>query len=116
MISGPIVNTRGGQEYDFSAASGEIPIFVKFNTILPLAEPVQFVSDRTEFKIRIAVYGDNPAAFSLYEDDGESFDFEKGKFNTIVLSWDGNKGNVTRRGQFDLNRYNIEAWDKINVQ
>jgi len=108
-------NTRytGGEVHQVQAAPGRVPLFVRDNTILPVATPVEFVADDTVFEITARVYGEAPAPFSLYEDDGVSFDFEKGQFNKVVLSWQDGRGTVERTGDFAGRRYRVVGWEKV---
>ena len=105
----------GGQVYQVKAAPGQVPLFVKANTILPVAAPVPFVADDTVFEITARVYGDAPAPFTLFEDDGVSFDFEKGHFNKVVLSWQDGRGRVERTGEFAGRRYRVVGWEKVTL-
>jgi alpha-D-xyloside xylohydrolase len=51
---------------------------------------------------------------SLIEDDGETYDFEKGNCNRVTLSWSKTGGgNVVREGPFPGRRYEIVRWDVI---
>lgn len=108
-------NTRypGGTEQQVQASPGRVPLFVRDNCILPVAKPVEHVADDTVFEITARVYGDEPASFTLFEDDGVSFDYEKGEFNRVTLSWQNGKENVERAGSFPHHRCQIVAWDKI---
>ena len=103
----------GGTEQQIQASPGRVPLFVKDNSIVPVAKPVEHVADDTVFAITARVYGDKPVSFALFEDDGVSFDYEKGEFNKVILSWQNGKGNVERAGSFPRHRYQIVAWDKI---
>jgi len=85
---------------------------VRDNCLLPLAEPVEYVAADTVFDITVRVYGDTPEPFVLIEDDGESFDYEQGLFNTVELSWADEKGEMIRQGGYDGERYRVVAWDR----
>jgi len=106
----------GGERHTFKGKPGDVPVFAKEKTLLPVAEPVQHVDRDTVFDITVRVYGDAPAPFTLYEDDGETFDFEKGAFNQVVLRWDGGKGSSQRSGNYTRQRYRIRRWQKIAVR
>ena len=84
-----------------------IPLFVRANSLIPLAAPVPFVDESTIFQISIRAYGENPEPFCLYEDDGVSFDFEKGDQNRVFVGVSGGKVTVDRTGNFKGIRYNI---------
>ena len=50
-----------------------IPVFVKDNSVLPLAQPVMYMEEDTQFKLEIKVYG-NGGTFTLIEDNGITYD------------------------------------------
>ncbi|MDD4637886.1 MAG: glycoside hydrolase family 31 protein, partial [Bacteroidales bacterium] len=103
----------GGKEYTIETKSAEMPLYVKSGTILPLAEPVQSVSAATVFNITCKVYGENAADFTLFEDDGTSFDYEKGVSNEVKLSTNGKKAKMQRSGGFKQMRYVVKGWEYI---
>ena len=51
---------------------------------------------------------------SLFEDDGNTFNYEAGAFNTVQLSWDGRKGKVVRSGKFKHYNYLVKSWKLIH--
>jgi len=103
----------GGRKIEIEKPQEEIPVFVKGNTLLPLAEPVECVTPETCFLLTVQVYGKAPRKTSLYEDDGVSFDFAKGRQNRIVLSWDGQTGVASKTGDYHgPRRYKIVNWMK----
>lgn len=103
---------EGGSMVRITGKPGEMPLFVKENTLLPLAEPVQQVNRDTVFRITVKAFGKSPTPFTLIEDDGETYDFEKGAFNRVVLKWqpDGG-GTVERVGPVAGQRYEVVAWE-----
>lgn len=101
---------EGGKTYKIQTSLSQIPIYIKQGTILPLAAPEQFVSASTVFMITCKVYGKGQASTSLFEDDGTTYNYEKGNFNTVELAWDGKKGSVKRWGKFDKIRYKVKNW------
>ncbi len=87
----------GGRNIDIEKPVEQIPVFVKSGTLLPLAEPVEYVAPTTEFALTVRVYGAKPKPFVLYEDDGVTFDFEKGVQNRVTLKL----GRLVRRREQD---------------
>jgi alpha-D-xyloside xylohydrolase len=59
------------------------------------------------------VYGANAVNTTLFEDDGTTFNYQKGAFNTVNLSYSNNKGSVKREGNFKQLRYQVNAWKVI---
>ena len=98
---------EGGKTYTINMPLNKIPMFVKANTILPLAEPVENVIPSTVFHITSRVYGNPGAPARLFEDDGYRFGFEKGNYNWLEISISGNKTIVKRTGNFRQKLYEI---------
>lgn len=98
---------EGGKSYVVNMSLNEIPMFVKENTILPLADPVEFVSPSTVFNIHCKVYGNDPHPIHLFEDNSFNFDFEKGDYNWITVSSTGKKITFHRKGNYPQKLYMI---------
>jgi alpha-D-xyloside xylohydrolase len=105
---------EGGKVYTIKPSLTQLPIFIKEGTILPLAKPVEHVAQDTRFEITCFVYGDHKTAGSLFEDDGVTFNYERGNYNAINLLWNKNKGAIKRSGPFKSTRYVIKKWVVIN--
>ncbi|MDP4227294.1 MAG: glycoside hydrolase family 31 protein, partial [Bacteroidota bacterium] len=105
---------EGGKKYTIQMTLDQIPMFIKEGTILPLAKPVEFITPETVFEVNCKVYGKPANDMRLFEDDGFTFNFEKGNYNWLDLSWNGKKGLVKRSGNFRKKLFNISAWEKID--
>lgn len=104
---------KGGETVTVKAVNNaqnieNIPLFVRANSLVPLAEPVPFVAGDTVFKINVRAFGENPGPFCLFEDDGVTYDFERGVQNRIVLSIKNGKLSVMRDGKFNGKRYEVD--------
>jgi alpha-D-xyloside xylohydrolase len=103
---------EGGKSYTINMSLDEIPMFVKANTILPLAAPVEFVTPSTVFNIHCRIYGEPVSSIQLFEDNSFNFDFEKGNYNWVKISNSNDKMIVERKGNFAGKMYEInEAAD-----
>jgi len=103
---------EGGKSYTINMSLDEIPMFVKANTILPLAAPVEFVTPSTVFNIHCRIYGEPVSSIQLFEDNSFNFDFEKGNYNWVKISNSNDKIIVERKGNFAGKMYEInEAAD-----
>jgi alpha-D-xyloside xylohydrolase len=101
----------GGATIQATNEIGQIPLFVKAGTLLPLAEPLEFIKPNTCFDITVSLVGDRPADFTLYEDDGLTAAFAKGQQNQIVLHADGDQHSAQRTGNYHGPvRFKITAW------
>jgi alpha-D-xyloside xylohydrolase len=98
---------EGGKSYEIKMSLDEIPMFVKASTILPLAQPVNFVTPSTVFEINCKIYGNPKKPIELFEDNSFNFDFEKGKLNWVKISFSGNKINTSRSGNYSGKLYDI---------
>jgi alpha-D-xyloside xylohydrolase len=104
---------EGGKSYLMKTELDQLPIFIKEGTILPVAKPVEYVAPDTKFEITCLVYGNNSAGSTLFEDDGTTFNYEKGNYNTISLDWKNKKGTIKRVGHYKNIMYIIKGWKVI---
>jgi len=104
----------GGKKIDIGKPPEIGPVFVKGDTLLPLAAATERFEDGTCYEITVQVYGDHPVAAALFEDDGVSNDFQQGKQNRIDLTWADGKGAHVQTGAYaGPTRYRIAAWTKV---
>jgi alpha-D-xyloside xylohydrolase len=105
----------GSQTIEIGKPLDQIPVFVKGDSILPLAEPVEFVEDGTVFDLTMRVYSDSPNPFTLYEDDGVTLDYRNGSQNCVVLSWRNESGVIHKSGDYTgPQRYKFRAWTRVS--
>jgi len=89
----------GGQWKKVAAPIDQIPLFVKAGSIVPIGTDVQSTATRQGIA-QLLVYPGRDAAFTLYEDDGQTYDYEKGKNTAITeLRWDQAKGRLSVSGE-----------------
>jgi hypothetical protein len=85
-----------------------------FINMLPLAEPVEFIQPDTCFAITVNIVGDEPADFTLYEDDGFTSAYVKGDRNQIRLHADGDRHSTLRSGNYHgPDRFKITGWKHL---
>lgn len=85
--NGEIIHVENGFE--------DLPLFVKEGGIIPMIPAIRQTSEwKSGTPLEIRVYGKKKGEFELYDDDGESFDYEKGIFSSKLLKFDGQKGSV----------------------
>jgi alpha-D-xyloside xylohydrolase len=86
-----------------AAPYDEIPIFVRGGSIIPYAPPMQYIGEKPCDPTTLYVYSGTSGSFTLYEDQGTTFDYEKGAFSEISMRWDDTAGTLTlgrRTGAF----------------
>lgn len=87
---------EGGQHITVSAPYDRIPVFVRGGSILPFGPEVQWSGEDTKGQsIQLYVYAGADADFELYQDDGVSYNFERGDYCTIQLHYDEATGKVS---------------------
>ncbi len=71
-----------GEVITITPGLDKIPVFVKNGGIIPM-QPAMLHAPKAGQKVDIEVryYGEKPATYKLYDDDGETFNFEKGQFS-----------------------------------
>jgi hypothetical protein len=98
----------GGAWYDIKIPIDQIALYVKDNTILPLAQPVMYATKDGDIELSLLIYGENPKPCILYEDDGESLDYEKGIQNQVIISYINGEITTKREGNYKINRIKIK--------
>jgi alpha-D-xyloside xylohydrolase len=88
---------KGGQTVTVAAPIDIIPLFVRAGSIIPMGIDIQNTATAQSLK-EIRVYPGNAAEFTLYDDDGVSYDYEKGKGRTTHLRWDDRTRELTADG------------------
>ena len=77
----------GGQIITAAAGIMAIPLFVRAGSIVPIAEPMQYVDEQPDDVLEVHIYPGCDGSFLLYEDAGDGYDYEQGAFSTIEYKW-----------------------------
>jgi alpha-D-xyloside xylohydrolase len=78
---------EGGKHITAKAALNSLPIFVKEGTILPYGPKLQYATEVTNKPITLKIYPGKDAEYTLYFDDDKSYDYEKGIYSEINISY-----------------------------
>jgi len=79
---------QGGQIIAADATIAHCPVYIKAGTILPLCnKDVQYANIADWTDLDIVVYPGADATFTLYEDEGDNYNYEKGQYATIDFKW-----------------------------
>ena len=81
----------GGQTIMADAPIDIIPIFVKAGSIIPMTHAMQYVDEIPDTPIRMHVYPGRDCQFELYDDAGDGYGYEKGKYTVTKLIWSEEK-------------------------
>jgi alpha-D-xyloside xylohydrolase len=88
---------QGGKTITVDAPIDIIPLFVRAGSILPLGEPVESTNQSQKIAT-LRIYPGADADFTLYNDDGTTYNYEKGEFELTRLHWSDTTGKLSRTG------------------
>ncbi len=94
---------EGGQTINASAPYSRMPIFVKAGSILPFGPEIQYTGQKPNNPITLFVYTGADGHFTLYEDDGTTYNYEKGQYTDIPITYNEQDHSLTigkREGSF----------------
>ena len=84
-------------------ALDRVPMFVRAGSILPLAPEMQYVGEKTWENLELRIFPGADGQFTLYEDEGDSYNYERGVYSTVSFSWNNKTRTLTigeRQGNY----------------
>ena len=113
----------GGQTIVADAPYDKIPVFIPEGAILPIGPEMLWSDEKKPELIDLYVYAGKDGSYTLYEDEGTNYNYEKGKYAVIDFKYDDARKQVTigaRKGSFDgmlqKRRFNIILVDQKKQQ
>ena len=79
---------EGGRELVREVDLATLPLYVRAGAIFPLGPVKQYTSEKIDAALSVTIYPGADGSFSLYEDDGESFDYRRGEWMGVEMKWD----------------------------
>jgi alpha-D-xyloside xylohydrolase len=95
--------TDGGKAIDAAVTIERIPLYVRAGSIVPIGPDVEYAAEKPADPIELRVYPGADGSFTLYEDENDTYNYEKGAYATIPLRWDESGKTLTigdRQGSF----------------
>jgi alpha-glucosidase len=87
---------RGGQEHVAELDIRKLPVYVKESSIVPVQSLVQSTAEKPDGTLALHVYkGDVDSSTVYYEDDGESFAYQKGQFYQRTMVYNAAQRSIT---------------------
>lgn len=77
----------GGQAVVADAQLERVPVFARAGSIVPMTEPMQFVDEERGAAYEFHVFTGTDVAFSLYEDAGDGYAYERGEYALVLIEW-----------------------------
>jgi len=84
----------GGRTIEADAPLSIIPLFVRAGSIVPMGPFIQHTGEKSD-PIELRVYPGADGRFTLYEDEGDNYNYEQGAYSTIDFSWDDSARTLT---------------------
>ena len=85
----------GSRHLNVEAPLEQIPLFVRAGAILPLGPTMEYATQKPEDPIELRVYTGANGSFVLYEDENDNYDYEKGQYATIPITWNDSSQTLT---------------------
>lgn len=122
----------GGQTIIADAPLDTMPLYVRSGSIVPMGPDITYVDEKLNAPIELRVYPGQNGRFTLYDDEGDNYNYEQGHFATIRVSWDDTSRRLTiheRQGSYSgmlVSRefrifigdvpYNLSAKETVSIQ
>jgi alpha-D-xyloside xylohydrolase len=93
----------GAQVISVKADLATVPLYVRAGSILPLGPVKPYADAPSEEPMEIRVYPGDDGVFEFYDDEGDGFGYEQGRYTTVQFAWDDKRRLFeigARRGRF----------------
>lgn len=89
----------GGQTINRETPINLMPLYVKAGSIIPFGPDVQFATEKKWSELEIYIYPGQDTEFTLYEDENDNYNYEKGFYSTIKMIWNESEQSFTIEDQ-----------------
>ena len=94
----------GGLTLSAAAPLNTIPLYIKAGSIVPMGPLMEYATERPADNIELRIYAGADGQFKLYEDENDTYRYEKGNFATIIFHWKDQQKQLTiseTKGKFN---------------
>lgn len=95
---------EGGQTISAPAPLDWMPLYVKAGSIVPMGKVIQNTTSEKQTELELRIYPGKDVDYVLYDDDGVSYQYEKGAYSEIAIHWNDSKQELTigdRKGSYE---------------
>jgi len=78
----------GGKTVEKACPLNILPLYIRAGSILPMGPVMQYATEKPDAPYEIRMYPGADAKFTLYEDDNETYNYEKGQYAVYDIVWD----------------------------
>lgn len=93
----------GSREIEVDAPLNRIPVYVRAGSIVPMGPEIEYADEKPAGPIELRVYTGADGSFSLYDDEGNNYDYQKGVHSVIPIRWNETAKTLTigdREGEY----------------
>jgi alpha-D-xyloside xylohydrolase len=93
----------GNRTIEADAPLARLPLYIRAGSIVPLGPDEEWSTEKPADPIELRIYQGADGDFTLYEDENDTYNYEKGAYATIPLHWDEAHQTLVigeRKGQF----------------
>jgi len=106
---------EGNKSYVITTAIDQLPLYVRSGALLPLAVPALHFNKGDKVELNCRVYGTPTATATMFEDDGYTYGYLQGKFNTVELTARKGKVKLSRKGKNVPSVYILAGYEFIDA-
>ncbi|HVW13557.1 MAG TPA: TIM-barrel domain-containing protein [Mucilaginibacter sp.] len=88
----------GGETYDIHTPIETMPLYVRAGSIIPMGPEVEYATEKTNKLTEVRVYPGANGSFTVYEDENDNYNYEKGKYATYTFTWNDKQHTLTISG------------------
>ena len=85
----------GDRTVNANASIDKLPLLVKAGSIIPMGPFIQYSAEKPADPVELRIYPGADVTFTLYEDENDNYNYEKGIYATIDFQWDDLKQQLT---------------------
>ncbi|MEN6307481.1 MAG: DUF5110 domain-containing protein, partial [Anaerohalosphaeraceae bacterium] len=93
----------GGKTVEKACLLNILPLYIRSGSIIPMGPVMQYATEKPDAPYEIRIYPGADAKFTIYEDDNETYNYEKGQYAVYDIVWDDAARTLTvgpRKGSF----------------
>jgi alpha-glucosidase/alpha-D-xyloside xylohydrolase len=87
----------GGREIGKAVDLATMPLYVRAGAILPLGPVKQYSDEKVGGPLTLVIYPGADGVFTLYEDDGATFNYQRGEWTKVQIAWNDERRALSLR-------------------
>jgi alpha-glucosidase/alpha-D-xyloside xylohydrolase len=88
---------EGGREVSKAVDLATMPLYARAGSIIPLGPVKQYTAEEVDGPLTLVIYPGADATFTLYEDDGHTFNYRRGEWMGVRMAWNNRARRLSLR-------------------